>query len=487
MPQETIILWYRNDLRIHDHAPLSFAVSKAKYVIPVYVIDERQFETSQYGFQRTGQHRLLFLQQSVMTLRDQLRNLGSELIIRCGKPEEIVPALAAEYGASRVVYHEEAAFEEKQVEKQLQDNLLRNHIIFDTWWGATLTPKEDLPFTISHLPGVFTRFRSLVEKNLVFPPPIPEPVSIHTPIIQTPGEWPEQFACLPAKDERMSIDFKGGEVEALKRLNYYLWEGDHLRHYESTRNELAGPDFSTKFSPWLALGCLSPRLIHLETKRYEIKRISNKSTYWIIFELLWRDFFRFNALRYGAQLFALHGNGKQKASEHFDKELFDAWCEGRTGFPFVDACMRELRSTGFLSNRGRQNAASFFVHDLGLDWRAGAAWFESQLIDYDAASNWGNWAYIAGVGNDPRSNRYFNIPAQSERYDHNAEFTLRWCPELKNVPPQIIHHLHEYSKGFVQNFNLRIGTDYPSPVVIPAYINRTKPDQSDTHYGMLCS
>ena len=474
MRQETIIVWFRNDLRIHDHAPLSFAAIKAVNVIPVYVIDDRHFAAGEYGIARSGKLRTKFLRESVLALREKLRNMGSELFIRRGKPEDIIPELALHLGATRVVYHEEATFEEKQIEQALQQNLIRKQIIFDSWWGATLTPKEDLPFTISHLPQVFTRFRTLVEKNIVFPPPLPAPETIHTPANLDAGHWPDDLSAPCEADKRQAIQFTGGEDEALKRLHYFLWEGDHLRHYEETRNGLLGPDFSSKFSPWLALGCLSPRLIHLETKRYEIKRITNKSTYWIIFELLWRDFFRFNALKYGAKLFALHGNGKQQASNNFNRELFDAWCEGRTGFPFVDACMRELRLTGYLSNRGRQNAASFFVHDLGLDWRAGAAWFESQLIDYDAASNWGNWAYIAGVGNDPRANRYFNIPAQSERYDHNAEFSKHWCPELQHVPHHIVHHLHEYSEAYLHNFGLQIGKDYPAPIITPAYMNRTK-------------
>jgi deoxyribodipyrimidine photo-lyase len=474
MAQETIIVWFRNDLRIHDHAPLSFAASRAAIVIPVYVIDDRHFAAGKFEITRMGKLRMKFLRESVLALREKLRSIGSELFIRRGKPEEILPELAQQFGATRVVYHEEAAFDEKQIEQTLHQNLIRSQIIYDSWWGATLTPKEDLPFTISHLPQVFTRFRTLVEKNIVFPPPLPAPLSIHTPVNQTAGDWPDDLSTQADADERQAMLFKGGEDEALKRLQYYLWEGDHLKHYEETRNGLIGTDFSSKFSPWLALGCLSPRLIHLETKRYEIKRISNKSTYWIIFELLWRDFFRFNALRSGAQLFALHGNGKQKAANYFNKQLFTAWCEGQTGFPFVDACMRELRLTGFLSNRGRQNAASFLVHDLGLDWRAGAAWFESQLIDYDAASNWGNWAYIAGVGNDPRTNRYFNIPAQSERYDPSAEFSKHWCPELKHLPSHIIHRLNEFAEDHLHNLGLKIGDDYPRPIIIPAYMNQPK-------------
>jgi deoxyribodipyrimidine photo-lyase len=474
MKNEKMIVWFRNDLRIHDHAPLCFAAEKSVSILPVYIFDERQFGSSPFGFTRAGSHRLRFLRESVMALREKLRSIGSELIIRTGNPEHLLPQLAAEFGATRILYHEEAAFEERGVEKLLQENLLKKHIAWDTWWAATLTPKEDLPFPVMHLPQVFTRFRTQVEKHIVFPEPLPAPNHLNTPEITNCGEWPEGYNSNEFPDNRSAFPFKGGEDEALKRLEHYFWNGDHLRNYEDTRNGLIGTDFSSKFSPWLALGCISPRYIHYETKRYEVKRIRNKSTYWLIFELLWRDFFRFTAIKSGNKLFLLHGITMKDASDHFDQQLFDAWTKGETGFPFIDACMRELKLTGYISNRARQNAASFFVHDLGLDWRAGAAWFESQLIDYDPCSNWGNWAYIAGVGNDPRSNRYFNIPGQSERYDHNGDYIKLWCPELQHIPARYLHHFHEYSSEFLCNLGITINADYSAPVITPAYHNKNK-------------
>jgi deoxyribodipyrimidine photo-lyase len=161
-------------------------------------------------------------------------------------------------------------------------------------------------------------------------------------------------------------------------------------------------------------------------KRYEVERIANDSTYWLIFELLWRDYFRFVFKKYGNRFFREEGLAERKPDTRWNEKLFWNWVNGQTGNAFVDANMRELRLTGFMSNRGRQNVASFLVKDLKLDWVAGAAWFEHALIDYDVHSNWGNWAYVAGVGNDPRENRYFNTQKQAAMYDPDGSYTNHW-------------------------------------------------------------
>jgi deoxyribodipyrimidine photo-lyase len=462
---ETIIVWFRNDLRTHDHQPLSKAVANARYVLPVYILDPRQFKMTTYGFPKTGNYRLRFLYESISDLRTNLRKADGDLIVRFGYPETLLPQLARECKATSVYYHEEAASEEKQVEKLVQENLLRYAIEWDSWWGSTLVAKEDLPFTIPHLPHVFTKFRTAVEQQVVFPEPLPSPEKIDLPVNSDCGEWPSDYIPAIQYDTRAAYAFKGGETAALRRLDAYIWQHDALRTYELTRNGLIGEDYSTKFSPWLALGSVSPRLIYQQVKRYEAERVKNKSTYWLIFELLWRDFFRFTGLKAGSKLFQLNGFNGTDASHAIDSEHYEKWKQGQTGFPFIDANMRELLYTGFMSNRGRQNVASFFVHDLGLDWRAGAAWFETQLIDYDPCSNWGNWAYIAGVGNDPRPNRYFNSSSQSGRYDAQGEYIRLWCPELKEIPLRYLHHLHQYAESFLREFGVVIGEDYPTPCI----------------------
>jgi deoxyribodipyrimidine photo-lyase len=259
--------------------------------------------------------------------------------------------------------------------------------------------------------------------------------------------------------------FVGGETAGLERLATYFWQRDCLKTYKQTRNGMLGADYSSKFSPWLALGCLSPRFIAAEVKRYEGDRGANDSTYWLIFELLWRDFFRFVALKFGDRLFYRSGLQSKKIPWRVDWEQFQQWQAGMTGYPLVDANLRELAATGFMSNRGRQNAASFLTKNLGIDWRMGAEWFESQLIDYDPCSNYGNWNYTAGIGNDARDFRYFNISKQSKDYDPNGDYLKHWLPELAAVPATKIHEPWKLTPEEQLRYNVAIGSDYPSPIV----------------------
>ncbi|MEL7313906.1 MAG: FAD-binding domain-containing protein, partial [Cyanobacteria bacterium J06559_3] len=148
-----------------------------------------------------------------------------------------------------------------------------------------------------------------------------------------------------------------------------------------------------------------------------------------------------------------------------DWQRFDAWRDGMTGYPLVDANMRELAATGFMSNRGRQNVASFLTKNLGIDWRMGAEWFESLLVDYDVCSNWGNWNYTTGVGNDSRGFRYFNIPKQSKDYDPQGQYVKHWLPELEDIPAGKVHSPWTLQPVEQKRFNVRVGVDYPNPIV----------------------
>jgi deoxyribodipyrimidine photo-lyase len=205
-----------------------------------------------------------------------------------------------------------------------------------------------------------------------------------------------------------------------------------------------GKDYSSKFSVYLSLGCLSPRIIYEEIKKAEAIRGANDSTYWLIFELLWRDYYYFIALKFGIRLFKRAGIKHDFAKRwKRNRDHFKKWMDGETGVPFIDANMRELKLTGYLSNRGRQNVASFFTKDLGLEWWWGAMYFESQLIDYEVCSNWGNWNYLAGIGTDPREDRYFSPVSQAKKYDANAEYIKYWIPELQNIDSEAILEINE--------------------------------------------
>jgi deoxyribodipyrimidine photo-lyase len=261
------------------------------------------------------------------------------------------------------------------------------------------------------------------------------------------------------------MEVKGGEEPALGRLRSYFWEKDLLIVYKETRNGLLGMDYSSKFSPWLALGCISPRTIYEEVKKYERERKKNESTYWMIFELVWRDYFRFIAKKHGDKIFHVAGIRNQADSWRRDMAQFERWTEGLTGVPFVDANMRELKQTGFMSNRGRQIVASYLVNDLGIDWTWGASYFESQLIDYDPCSNWGNWMYVGGVGNDPRENRYFNILRQAKNYDRNGEYVRLLIPELQTLKGFDIHQPWELSTAQLRSLKIQLGHTYPQAQV----------------------
>ncbi len=467
MEKEKIIVWFRNDLRLHDHEPLFRALQKTSAIIPVYCFDNRHFELLAPQFPKTGAFRAKFLLESVANLRKNLRALGSDLIVLKGLPEIEIARIAQETNASAVYASKEATSEEITVESRLEQNLWKQGTPITYFWHSTLYHPEDLPKPISALSDVFTNFRKEVERSATIREPFPLPQNLE-PLSVAAGEIPSlQKLGLknPPIDSRTALHFEGGEEAAKARLHSYLWETDSLKTYKETRNGLLGANYSSKFSAWLALGCLSPRFIYSQVQQYEKQRIKNQSTYWLIFELLWRDYFRFVAKKYGASIFRDSGIKNLSVSFTGKKSLFDKWVNGQTGIPFIDANMIELRQTGFMSNRGRQNVASFLVKDLRLNWTWGARYFESQLIDYDPCSNWCNWNYVAGVGNDPRENRYFNIMSQAERYDPKGDYVKHWLPVLKQVPHQQVHTVGDLLPGQQATYEVRIGTDYPKPVV----------------------
>ena len=467
-----VIFWFRNDLRLEDNEGLVKAADMAD-VIPVYVFDERQFVKHRLGFDKTSARRVQFLLESVADLKRNLQKIGSDLIIRIGKPERILSDLAEDFECETIFTSKEIAQEETDVEIGLSKRLKPLNIDLELIWGATLYHVRDLPFKINHLPDVFTEFRKMTEKSAkvraTFAAPkdlglLPRSLEIGMlPTLKDLG-YNEEVT----KDDRAVLDFKGGETEGLARLQSYIWDKDLLKIYKETRNGLLGGDYSSKFSAWLSLGCLSPRTIYEAIKKYEYDRLKNESTYWLIFELIWRDYFHFVALKFGTRLFKPSGIKLDIDTEWKRyRPTFDKWMEGNTGIPFIDANMRELAETGFMSNRGRQNVASFLVKDLHMDWTWGAAYFESQLIDYDVCSNWGNWNYVAGVGNDPRENRYFNILIQAKNYDAKAEYVKYWCPELQQVPVSQVQSVGLLSRVDQARFEVTLGVDYPNPLVDP--------------------
>lgn len=426
-----IIYWFRNDLRLHDQPILKQLENRNDVqILPIFCFDERWFVKNKIGFPKTGNIRAKFLIQSVNDLKNNLEQIGSDLLVTFGKTEERIYEIHSKFNTDEIYAEKEDTSEEIFIEDELKKRL---NIPIHFHESKTLLRTNQLPFSISNLPDIFTNFRKKVEPllNMVESfdapeklPPFPDEFRNNQTLSLKDFSLDE-----PITDQRAVMNFVGGETEGLKRLNKFIWFDKSILHYKETRNQLIGENYSSKFSPWLANGSLSARKIYSEIKKFEKEVEANDSTYWLMFGLLWRDYFRFVTKKYGKKIF-LKGGIKNKNNDYKnDFKLFEKWRTGKTGDDFVDANMIELLKTGFMSNRGRQNVASYLCKDLKIDWRWGASWFESQLIDYDVASNWCNWMYIAGVGNDPRENRYFNVNKQAEMYDKDKSYRKLWLNE----------------------------------------------------------
>jgi deoxyribodipyrimidine photo-lyase len=466
--EDSAIVWFRQDLRVHDNEALQDALSKSRWVYPVYVFDERVFlGQSEYGFPKTGRHRARFIHQSVADLRQRLRHLGADLIVRIGRPEEVLFDLARQLKVSWICCNRERTDEEVRVQDALERRLWTIGLEIRYSRGKMLYYTQDLPFPVTHTPETFSHFRKEVERVVQVRPPLPVPDSIPFRIEGLDvGALPGHPAFGAPSEEEEEPRFRGGEQEGLARLEYYLFGSDAIATYKDTRNDMLATDHSSKLSPWLAQGCLSPKMVYARLKAYEAERGGNESTYWLFFELLWRDYFRLMGKKHGNAIFQKGGiKGRPDPLWKEDETLFRRWADGQTGIPLVDANMTELNRTGFMSNRGRQITASFLVRDLEINWQMGAEYFESLLVDYDPCSNWGNWNYLAGVGNDPREDRTFNPLTQARKYDPYGDYVRHWLPALAALPFPLIHIPDRISPQEQEQYGFQPGRDYPEPLV----------------------
>lgn len=423
----TALVWFRNDLRVHDNVILKQAIDNHEQVIATYCFDPRLFKITQYGFKKTEKFRAKFLIESVQNLKDNLKELNIELFVFQNKPEESIPQVLKDFDITSVYVQKEWTREELDVLKNVKSTS-PSSVRFKDYYDQFLYHPEDIQIDFKQIPQVFTYFRKHVEKH----------ANIRSEIMQSKGKSVSGIVNktkIPSLQElgfedfntpqKTAFPFEGGETAALKRLEYYIFQTKKIGNYKKTRNGLIGIDYSSKFSAWLANGSLSPRTIYWAIKAFEKEHFKNESTYWLIFELIWRDYFKYISLKHGNNIFKIGGILEKSYNWFTSEQFLNDWINGETQSSFVNANMLELQATGWMSNRGRQNVASFFAKDLKMDWRIGAAYFESQLIDYDVHSNYGNWMYVAGVGNDPRD-RTFNVNLQAESYDSNGTFQNLW-------------------------------------------------------------
>ncbi|KAF2669504.1 cryptochrome [Microthyrium microscopicum] len=455
-------------------------------------------------FWRCGPHRAKFLAENVWDLKESLESHGSGMAIRVGRIHEVVQDAFKFFDADKsrgevvgVWMTKDITAEEQTEELEVQKVVKAGGKEFRLFKDEKyFVDDDDFPFNgMSNLPDIFTTFRKALEP-LRERPRQPHPVPTELPPFPTTTSIPpirREFTepstkkqliqgllkplgdsiglsstPMPPADDIETYSahpFEGGETHAMKRVET-LMESGSMSAYKDTRNGLVGTEFSTKLSGYLAIGSISARQIHAEMSVFEGGKLifqdkdskarfesykngqgfgqgENAGTTAVRFELLWRDYMRFCAQKFGPKLFQLDGfrglcDKDWKTPERTmdgvgGHQIFDRFLAGHTGIGLIDASQRELFWTGYTSNRARQNVASFLSKHLGMDWRYGAEWYECMLVDYDVSSNWGNWQYVSGVGNDPREGRIFNPVKQSLDYDSKGAYIMTWIPELRRI------------------------------------------------------
>jgi deoxyribodipyrimidine photo-lyase len=448
-----VVFWFRHDLRLHDHPALAHAVQLARqrhtWLLPVVVLDPAQTTAlTPWGFARQGPHRAQFVAEGVAALATALHALGTPLWLCHANPVATLTSCVQHLQASALVCEDIPAPEEQATVAALRTRMAASNPATQahacevtTVWQSTLYAPESLPVPPHQVPDTFTAFRHKLEASGATEaqplPAVTDWPSAPQGNGHSPNHLPMQtglpapaFAELlqPGTAGPPTVAGHGSEAAALAHLARYCAQG--LPHtYKTTRNALTGFDHSSCWSPWLASGALSAPQAMAAIRRFEAERGANDGTHWLWFELLWRDHFRWMHVKHGAALYRANGLGASPSHSPVpthNPQGFKRWCSGHTGQPLVDAGMRELAATGWLSNRLRQIVASYLIHDLGGDWRAGAAWFEHMLIDFDPCSNQGNWAYIAGRGTDPRGGRRFNTDKQTQDHDPHGHYRRLW-------------------------------------------------------------
>ncbi|WP_438970715.1 DASH family cryptochrome [Methylophaga sp.] len=426
---KTGLVWFNHDLRVHDNPALLEASLNCDRLICLFCYDELWDKPTGFNAKPLGEIRHQFLNETLHALNQSLEVKGQKLIVMKGNPVAVISELITQYKVSHVYRSHHVGVYENRQWQHLRVDFPR--VQFDSFWTHTLFQQAQLPFDLTSLPSSFSQFRKIVEA-LPIDTPVQMPKNLALPV----SEFNEPTHTLSSFNKSQS-HFSGGETAAIDHMQAYF-SSDYPAQYKLLRNDLDHWSHSTKFSAWLANGSLSVKRLLQQLRQYEKTYTANESTYWIYFELLWREYFQWYAFRYRHKLFRPQGLGKNKINCCFYPERYQKWAHGNTPYPLVNALMKQLNETGYMSNRGRQIVASCCINELELDWRFGAAYFEQKLIDYDVASNWGNWQYIAGVGADPRGGRHFNIDKQTRQYDPDNRFIDKWqgqvtSPNLDSV------------------------------------------------------
>jgi len=456
-PESVAIWWVRRDLRLSDNQALAAALAAAPHVIPAFILDPRLLNSPFNSPRRTA-----FLFEGLRVLDASLQARGGRLIVRSGDPGEALARLMGETGAETIV----AERDYSPFAVARDSRLARDLPLFLT------------PGLVVHTPGdvlrrdggaytVFTPF-SRAWKASLLPGPrdlIPAPARL---------EIPATLDSLPIPDPPMDhAGFPAGEDEALRRLQAFAARrAAPIGRYVVDR-DFPATDSTSRLSPYLRFGMISARQAVVAALRAADTATSSDARQgaetWLN-ELIWREFYvsilaAFPTVR--RQAFRADLRRIRWSNDHAE---FEAWCEGRTGYPIVDAAMRQLAATGWMHNRARMIVASFLVKHLLIDWRWGERWFMQQLVDGDPAANNGGWQWSAGTGTDAAPYfRIFNPVLQGRKFDPDGTYVRRWVPELARVPAAFIHAPWEMADAAQVAAGVHIGREYPAPIVDHAF------------------
>ena len=456
---KTAIWWIRRDHRLTDNQALAAALKRADQVIPAFILDPVLLNAPD-----AGEKRVAFMFGSLRQLDASLRARGSGLIVRHGDPVQELQALVDEAGAEAVF-----AEEDYWPYGQTRDVRAAAALPLNLVGGLTVHPPAAVRKADGDPYTVFTPF-SRAWKAL----PLPEARMVLAA--------PERMPALPDLDSLSipvepalpdSVPFSPGEAEAWRRLQGFVdWDDPVVHDYGQARNRL-DQDGTSQLSPYLRFGLLSARqavVSALSVIDAAPDAQARKGAETWLNELIWREFYM-AILYYFPDVLeqSFRSNLREIAWEN-DKDAFAAWCAGRTGYPVVDAAMRQLVETGWMHNRARMIVASFLVKDLLIDWRWGERFFMQHLVDGDPAANNGGWQWTAGTGTDAAPYfRIFNPILQSKKHDPAGVYIRRWLPELARVPDQYIHEPWTMPDEVQQQAGCFIGQDYPAPIVDHAW------------------
>ena len=425
------IVWFRHDLRLADNPALIAALGAGRPVVPVYVLDE---ETE--GVRPLGAASRWWLHHSLQSLDAFLHALGSRLILRRGPAEQVIPALAAECDAHSIYWNRiydqgsrerDTRLKQALTERGVAAESMKGNLLFEPWEVKTLA---GAPFK------VFTAFwracRTLPSPGMLLPAPKRLPAPETWPAGDRLAVWRLPPAA-PDWSGGLGASWAPGEAGAITRLMAFLDET--MARYREAR-DLPAVDGTSRLSPHLAFGEISPRQIW----RAATVRGHSAATEKFLAELGWREFAYHLLFHFGD----LAQRNFRPEFDAFpwadDADAVEAWRRGRTGYPIVDAGMRQLWTTGWMHNRVRMIVASFLTKDLLVDWRVGERWFWDTLVDADPANNATGWQWVAGSGADAQPYfRIFNPVLQGEKFDPSGDYVRRWVPELAGLPAETIH------------------------------------------------